>query len=154
MNIHHLRRSQIVPAPRDKVFEFFSNAGNLERITPPELRFHVTTPQPIAMHAGTLIDYRLRLFGVPFGWRTLIEEWVPGQSFVDRQLKGPYALWRHTHTFADDPGGTRMEDHVAYAVGFGPFGAIARSLFVTRQVEGIFDYRATVIAQVFPSNPS
>jgi ligand-binding SRPBCC domain-containing protein len=151
MKIFHLRRSQFVPATRDKVFEFFSDAGNLERITPPTVKFQVTTPLPIAMERGALIDYRLKLFGVPFGWRTLIEEWVPGESFVDRQLKGPYALWRHTHTFSDEGTGTRMDDHVAYAVGFGPFGDLARAMFVTRQVEGIFDHRAKTIGEIFPA---
>lgn len=149
MTVHVLEREQIVARPIDEVFPFFADAFNLERITPPELRFEILTPPPIVLRAGTLIDYRLRLFGVPFRWRTLIESFVDGVSFVDRQLRGPYALWRHTHTFeAAGEGKTRMGDRVEYAVPLGPLGELPRRLFVTRQVERIFDHRREVIASL------
>ena len=96
------------------MFEFFSDARNLEAITPDFLRFRLITSPPIPMAEGTLIDYRLSLHGAPLRWRTRIEAWVPGQRFVDLQLSGPYRLWRHTHTFEDVPGGTRMSDEVEY----------------------------------------
>lgn len=145
-----VEREQVVPRPLPEVFAFFSDAFNLERITPPELRFRVLTPPPIDVREGTLIDYQLRLWGVPFRWRTLIESFVPNERFVDTQLRGPYALWHHTHTFEALPdGGTRLFDRVRYRVGFGPAGEIARALFVRKQVERIFEYRREVIASTF-----
>lgn len=146
-----LERVQIIPRPRAEVFAFFEDAHNLERITPPFLRFRVLTPPPIAMAEGTLIDYRLGLFGVPLRWRTRIESYVPGESFVDVQLRGPYRLWRHTHTFEDVPGGTKMTDRVEYEIPLGPLGAAARAIFVRRTLDRIFDYRRDVIAGIYGS---
>lgn len=152
MKVFTLDREQRVPRPRSEVFAFFADATNLERITPEFLRFRVTTPQPIEIRTGTLIDYKLGLFGIPFRWRTLIETFEPETRFIDRQLKGPYALWLHTHTFEDAPGGgTLMKDHLEYAIPLGPLGTIARVLFVRRTVEAIFDYRREAIARLFPA---
>ena len=153
MKSYTLDREQLIPRPRHDVFAFFSDATNLERITPAFLRFQVTTPRPIAIAPGTLIDYRLKLFGIPFRWQTLIETFEPDTRFVDRQLKGPYQLWHHTHTFADAPDGTGtlMRDHLEYAIPFGPLGRLARLLFVRRTVEKIFNYRAATIAREFPA---
>ncbi len=144
-----LERRQFIPRPRHEVFSFFEDARNLEAITPPFLKFKVTTPGSIEMKPGTLIDYRLSLFGVPFGWKTEIEEYVPDEHFVDRQLEGPYKVWHHTHRFEDVAGGTRMIDRVEYVVPLGPLGSIAHVLFVKRMVRAIFDYRADVIARKF-----
>ena len=149
MKRYFLDREQFVPRPRSEVFAFFSDATNLERITPKFLGFKVTTPSPIDIQTGTLIDYKLSLFGIPFRWRTLIETFEPETKFVDRQLKGPYALWHHTHTFTDAPGGTMMHDHLEYAVPLGPLGRIAKAIFVKRTVEKIFDFRAETIAKLF-----
>jgi ligand-binding SRPBCC domain-containing protein len=145
---HRLERTLFIPRPRDEVFPFFANARNLERITPPFLRFEVATAGEIAMRAGALIDYRLRLHSIPFRWRTEIEEYAPPNYFVDAQLRGPYKVWRHRHDFTDAPGGTVMRDQVDYEVGFGPLGALARVLFVRRSVEQIFDYRNRVILEI------
>lgn len=133
-----LTRSIWLPRPRDEVFAFFSDAHNLEQLTPPFLRFEVLTPAPIPMRAGALIDYRLRLRGIPIRWRTEIAEWDPPRRFVDVQLRGPYRLWRHTHEFSDENGGTRCDDRVEYLV---PGGALVAKLFVQRDVERIFEYR-------------
>jgi ligand-binding SRPBCC domain-containing protein len=138
-----LQREQRLPGTPDEVFAFFADAHNLETLTPPLLHFRVVTPEPIAMGAGTLIRYRLRVRGMPVSWLTEIREWDPPHGFVDEQLTGPYALWHHTHTFeplAD--GGTLMRDVVRYRIGFGPLGAIANRLLVRRDVEAIFDFRA------------
>ena len=143
-----LERIQILPRPRSEVFAFFSDATNLERITPPFLRFEIVTPRPIDIREGALIDYRLRLFGVPFSWRTRIEVFEPERRFIDTQLRGPYKLWRHLHEFEEVDGGTRMLDRVDYEVPLGPIGDVARSLFVTRTVERIFDHRARTIAEL------
>ena len=116
-------------------------ARNLERLTPPWLRFEVLTPEPIEMQVGTLIDYRLRVHGIPLRWTSRIEEWEPGRSFVDRQLRGPYGLWHHRHTFAADGEATIVRDTVDYALPFGPLGELAHALFVRRDLERIFAFR-------------
>jgi ligand-binding SRPBCC domain-containing protein len=144
---HTLVREQRLPGPPNEVFPFFADAGNLEAITPPWLRFHVVTPRPIEMRPGTLIEYRLTLHRVPVAWFTRIEEWVPGERFVDAQLHGPYRLWHHTHEFTPHPGGgTLMRDTVRYALPFGPLGEIARRAVVARDLERIFDYRREALS--------
>jgi ligand-binding SRPBCC domain-containing protein len=146
---YHLERSLFIPRPRTEVFPFFADAANLERITPPFLRFHILTPPPIDMRTGTLIDYQLRLYGLPLRWRTRIEACEPPDYFIDMQLSGPYKAWHHRHDFAEVPGGTEMRDRVDYDLPFGPFGAIARALFVRRSVEQIFDHRNKIISELF-----
>lgn len=143
-----LQRSLFIPRPRREVFPFFADAHNLERITPKFLSFEILTPGPIEMRAGTLIDYRLGLYGVRFRWRTRIEEYAPPDYFVDVQLSGPYRQWHHRHEFEDVPGGTLMRDTVDYEVGFGLAGALARRWFVRRSVERIFDYRNRRILEI------
>ncbi len=134
-------------APAD-VFPFFADARNLEAITPPLLRFRVITPDPIEMRVGTLIQYRLRLHGVPVGWLTSIQAWEPPHRFVDVQVRGPYALWHHTHTFEAAEGGTLMRDTVRYAIGFGALGELARRVLVERDLRAIFDHRAARVPRL------
>ena len=137
----------MVPQPRAKVFAFFADAATLESLTPPSLRFTISTPLPIHMRAGAVIDYRLHLFGWPLHWRTLIESFEPETRFVDVQTQGPYALWRHLHVFEDvpaseqGPGGTLVLDRVEYALPLGPLGALVHRIFVARQLRAIFDFR-------------
>jgi ligand-binding SRPBCC domain-containing protein len=142
MRVYTLERSQVLPAEPGQVFPFFADARNLEAITPPFLRFEVVTPNPIVLRVGTLIQYRLRLHGLPLNWLTSIQLWDPPHRFVDVQVRGPYALWHHTHLLEEHPEGTLMRDVVRYALPFGPIGALAHTLFVRRDVERIFDYRA------------
>jgi len=143
-----INRALELPLPPEQAFEFFSDPFNLEAITPPSLHFKVLTPAPIPMGAGTLIDYRLRLHGVPVRWQTEILDWEPGVSFRDVQLSGPYALWDHTHTFEAGPGGdTVMRDTVIYEIPFGPLGRIAQALFVRRDLERVFDHRSAEISR-------
>ena len=126
--------------------------ANLEAITPALLRFRVITPLPIEMRAGTLIRYRLRLHGVPVSWLTAIREWEPPHRFADEQVRGPYALWHHTHTF--EPDGDRatiMRDVVRYAIGYGPLGVVADRLLVRRDLTAIFDHRAERVAALLGS---
>lgn len=145
---HVLRAEQWIDRPRAEVFDFFADAGNLERITPPGLRFHILTPQPIDMAVGTLIDYRLHLALVPFGWRTEITDWDPPFRFVDTQLRGPYRQWIHTHTFEEVDRRTRMTDEVRWALPLSPLGDVVYPL-VRRQLDHIFAYRRKVIDEVF-----
>ena len=143
---HRLSRALALPGTPDEVFPFFADARNLEALTPPLLRFEVVTPDPIEMQVGTLIQYRLRLRGLPVRWLTSIQAWEPPHRFVDVQVRGPYALWHHTHTFEDlGDGTTLMRDLVRYALPFGPLGVAAHSLFVRRDVEAIFDFRREAI---------
>jgi hypothetical protein len=142
----------VLDVPIETAFEFFSRAENLEAITPPLLRFRITTPGPIEMRAGTVIRYRLRLRGVPVSWLTRIEEWDPPHGFVDRQIRGPYALWHHTHSFeAIDAGHTRMVDVVRYGHRLGPLGSLAERLVVRRDLERIFDHRRDSIPALLAS---
>jgi len=146
---HVLEREQFVSRPRSEVFAFFSDAANLERLTPSSLRFEIKSTRPIDMRAGALIDYKISLFGIGLQWRTLIEVFEPETRFVDVQLKGPYRLWRHTHEFVDAPGGTIVRDHVEYEVPLGPLGDMVRALFVERQLASIFDFRRKTIDEIF-----
>jgi len=129
-----------LPLDREHVFEFFSNASNLGVITPRELHFKMHTPQPVVMAEGTLIDYTIRLWGVPIRWRTRIASWDPPHSFSDEQLRGPYKSWVHTHRFVTVPGGTVIEDEVLWSLPFGWMGAIVAPL-VRRQIDHIFAFR-------------
>jgi ligand-binding SRPBCC domain-containing protein len=153
MREYRLVSDFVIPRPKAEVFAFFSDAGNLERITPPWLNFRILTPLPIRMHEGALIEYGIKLKGVPMGWRTLISKWDPPHAFVDEQIKGPYALWHHTHEFVEVAGGCRMIDTVRYALPMGPLGSIAHGLFVRRDLERIFGYRREHIGRIMGLSP-
>jgi ligand-binding SRPBCC domain-containing protein len=146
--VNVLERSQRLGLRAELAFGFFTDALNLESITPPWLDFEVVTPAPIQMHPGALIEYRLKLHGVRVRWLTRIESWEPPLRFVDVQVRGPYALWEHTHTF--EPDGERavvIGDRVRYALPFGPLGRLAHAAFVERDLKRIFDYRQRAVAQ-------
>ena len=144
-----LEREQRVALPLYRTFELFAEAANLEAITPPWLRFRIVSPQPLELGPGALIDYRLRLHGIPVRWRTRIELWEPPHRFVDAQLSGPYALWHHTHEFEPaGPAATLIRDRVRYRIGWGPLGSVALALFVRRDLDRIFDYRREAILRL------
>lgn len=147
--IYHIDTDVWVPRELDEVFAFFSDAFNLETLTPPRVNFHVITPAPIDLKAGALIDYKLRVNGIPLRWTTRIDTWNPPHEFSDSQLSGPYKLWHHTHRFSESRGGTKMTDHVDYELPFGPLGSLAHKLWVRRDVESIFTYREKIIRERF-----
>ena len=149
MKEYLLERSARVPCERYQVFQFFSQAENLGRITPPELGFRILSEIPVRMDAGATIDYTILLYGFPLRWRTEITDWNPPHSFQDTQKKGPYSSWIHTHRFIAEPDGTTtIEDSVRYSLPFGILGRLVHPL-VSRQLSRIFDYRQKVITQLF-----
>jgi uncharacterized protein (TIGR01777 family) len=135
------RTEQYFPLPPDKVFEFFAEAHNLEKITPEFLHFKILNVSTPLVQKGTLIDYSLRIHQVPVRWRTEITQWNPGQSFTDSQLKGPYSEWHHTHSFEALGSGTLMKDVVLYKLPLGSLGGLVAGSFVRKDVESIFAYR-------------
>ena len=148
MRVREFQCELWLPQPPEKIFPFFADAGNLDAITPPWLNFRIVKPQPFEMRAGALIDYKLRVRGLPLRWRTLIKEWQPPFRFVDEQLRGPYRQWLHTHTFETRDGGTLARDVVHYAV---PFDFVAHRLFVRRDIEKIFSFRQQALREKFGS---
>jgi len=148
LKLHELHSETWLPAPIDDVFAFFAAAENLERITPSALRFRILTPKPVVIAEGSLIDYEMRLRGIPFRWRTRISVWKPNERFVDEQLRGPYRSWIHLHRFEPRDGGTAVFDQVRYALPFAPIGDLALPL-VRRELAGIFAFRRATIEEIF-----
>jgi ligand-binding SRPBCC domain-containing protein len=141
-----IEREQTLPQPLENVFRFFSDPANLGEITPPWLGFQIVRCSTPAIGEGTLIDYKLRLHGLPLQWRSRIRSWNPPQRFIDEQVSGPYRSWIHEHFFEDLGACTRVRDRVRYCV-LG--GAWVNRLLVRRDVEKIFDYRRERLAQLF-----
>jgi ligand-binding SRPBCC domain-containing protein len=137
---------QLVPRPLEEVFAFFSDPHNLQRITPPWLDFEVLGLSDRQMREGLLIDYRLRIHGIPIRWRSEVTAWDPPRRFVDEQRRGPYRLWIHEHTFEARGDSTLVRDHVQYSV---PGGVIVQKLFVARDVRRIFAFRRQKLEELF-----
>jgi len=138
--------------PVEVAFEFFADPRNLERITPPWLRFRMVEA-PAALSAGARLRYRLGLFGLPIRWRTEIVDWIPPRGFVDVQRRGPFLLWEHTHRLRPVAGGTEIYDHVRYRLFLGPLGALVRRLLVRGWLDWIFDYRAEQVPGLLTPAP-
>jgi ligand-binding SRPBCC domain-containing protein len=149
VRVYELRREQWLQAEIGRVFSFFSDAANLERITPAWVGFRIRTPLPIEMAPDARLEYTLRLAGVPFYWRTRIVEWKPHESFVDVQERGPYALWEHSHHFRPLGDGVWMTDVVRYALPLSWLGRLAHAVAVRAALAAIFDYRAARIRELF-----
>jgi ligand-binding SRPBCC domain-containing protein len=148
---HILESRLLLPAPRERVFEFFATPENLAAITPRWLGLTLLTPAPIVMAAGTVLDYRIRWLGLPFRWRSLIREYDPPYRFVDVQVIGPYTRWEHRHMFLEEEGGTVVEDRVTYRLPLGPLGVLAHRLCARRQLEAIFAYRQERLCSLLAS---
>ena len=145
MTLEVFRAEQLIARPLPEVFEFFSRAANLERITPPWLSFSIVGEQPADVASGTVIPYRLRLHGIPLVWVSQIETFEHGRMFVDRQLIGPYKQWLHRHEFEARDEQTWIRDEVHYELPLGRLGATLGLPFVRRDVARIFDYRRATI---------
>ncbi len=144
---HLLERSQVVPSPLEDTYDFFANPRNLETITPGWLHFRIVEA-PERLERGSLLRYRLRLFGIPIGWRTEITEWNPPRGFTDTQLRGPYRVWVHEHRLESAGTGTLVCDRIRYGVPLGPLGRVLNRLFVRRWLARIFDFRARRMAEL------
>jgi hypothetical protein len=150
MKTYELHRETLVPRDREEVFAFFADAGNLEELTPPWLRFEVVTPRPVDMREGARIDYRLKVRGLTLRWTSAITAWRPPRLFVDEQERGPYRRWHHEHRFEQRDGGTAVIDHVRYAVPGGPgLERLVQRFLVGPDVERIFDYRQRRLTELF-----
>ena len=149
MQPHVLEYRTKLYRPLEEVFEFFSNAEKLDAVTSPDLSFTFLTPRPIKMHVGALIDYRIKLMGIPFFWRTLITDWEPPYRFVDQQLRGPYVLWHHEHTFEDKGEYILMTDRVHYLSPGWIFEPLIDKIFVRQQLEGVWAYREKCFKELF-----
>jgi ligand-binding SRPBCC domain-containing protein len=146
MKLYHHQAEIRLPKPLHEVFPFFSEAYNLEELTPPWVKFQILTPRPITMEVGTLIDYRIRVRGIPLRWRTRIDVWEPPHRFVDTQLRGPYRRWVHEHVFEADGDETICRDNIEYAVWGGPW---VQRFWVGPDVTRIFKYRQRRMLQLF-----
>lgn len=151
MRTHKIETSIHLPLKIEDVFPFFCQVENLHRITPPELDFCVLTPLPIDISLGTTVDYQLRLFRIPFKWRSEITVWEPPHRFADVQVSGPYKLWEHTHLFYQEEDGTVIEDNIIYRLPYWPFGEIIYPL-VRAQLKRIFQYRQKTIRELLEIN--
>ena len=148
-NPYRLVHEQLVPRKLEEVFEFFSRAENLEILTPDFLHFKIVSIHPQPLQKGTLINYKLRVRGIPLGWTSEIREWDPPVRFVDFQTRGPYKLWHHTHRFIAEGDNTRIMDEVLYDLPFGVLGKVAHAVMVKSDVENIFRYREMKIRELF-----
>jgi ligand-binding SRPBCC domain-containing protein len=151
MKIYELRTEITVEAPLEQVWDFFSNPKNLQRITPDYMRFQIVKcPDVETIFNGMIIEYIVRpILNLPLKWVTEITEVQSLVSFTDVQLKGPYALWHHFHSFEKINGHTKMLDRVQYAMPLSILGNIAHQLFVKKQLEEIFKYRAVAVRRLF-----
>jgi ligand-binding SRPBCC domain-containing protein len=151
MKIREFQTELWLPLPPEELFPFFAAAANLDALTPPWLHFNILTPPPVVMRVGALIDYRLRVHGLPLRWRTLIKEWQPPHRFVDEQIRGPYRQWIHQHTFEPRDGGTLARDQVRYAT---PLDWLVHRWLVRPDIERIFQFRSAALQRRFsPTQP-
>jgi ligand-binding SRPBCC domain-containing protein len=148
MKTYRLDTELWLPQPRGLIFKFFADPANIEPLTPAWLHFEILTPANIELRQGTLLDYRLRLRGIPLRWQSVIAEWDPPRRFVDRQTRGPFSLWVHEHSFSEHNGGTLVGDRVEYAV---PGGALTQKYLVAPDLERLFKYRHQVLDMLFNS---
>jgi ligand-binding SRPBCC domain-containing protein len=149
---YHLKFEQNLPIPLEEAWNFFSSPLNLPKITPPQMKFVVTSnyDEGTKMYPGMIITYKLTpLFGIKMNWMTEITHVKEPEYFVDEQRFGPYALWHHQHHFKQIKGGVQMTDLVNYAIPYGILGQVANNILVEKQIRNIFAYRTQEINKLF-----
>ena len=150
MKTYNLEFEQFIDLPLEDVFGFFSKPENLSLITPSRLKFDIITPTPLEMKDGQLIDYSLTiLYIIKLHWRTLITHYEKPYKFVDQQIKGPYSLWHHTHTFEEKDGGTIIKDNLTYAIPMGIIGRLIHFIYIKHDIKDIFNYRHKILDKIF-----
>jgi ligand-binding SRPBCC domain-containing protein len=152
MKTYLLKTEQAIPVTLSEAWEFFSSPLNLEKITPKEMNFIVTSAYngDKKMYAGMLITYKVSpLFGIKLNWMTEITHVREGEYFIDEQRFGPFALWHHQHHFKEIKGGVLMTDILNYAIPYGVVGRLANKIIVGKQVKKIFDHREKAIIKLF-----
>ena len=154
MQTYYFNAEQWLAIDIGRAWDFFSSPKNLAVITPPEMNFKIKTSiKNPGIYEGMLIDYTVKpLFGIPLAWKTKICEVNEPYFFMDTQLKGPFRLWEHSHTFVEKDGGVLVKDHVKYQIPFGILGKLAHTLVVNRRIEAIFSYRKEVLKQLLEKN--
>lgn len=151
MKVYTLERSQTLNSTLEEVWDYFSSPKNLDELTPKNMGFQIVTElDSKGMYQGQEIEYYVRpILNIPLYWKTLISEVDTHKSFIDQQIKGPYKLWRHKHTFEEVNGKVRMHDKVEYALPFNFLGSIAHAVFVKQRLDEIFDYRYKMVDKIF-----
>lgn len=154
METFFYKTEQFLPTDINRAWDFFSTARNLSLITPADLDFKIVTKlDDKEIYAGMVIDYTVKpLWGIPVRWKTEIGNVQKPLYFTDRQLKGPYKIWVHAHTFIEERNGTVMKDEVKYQLPFGVIGQIVHSLLVKKRIEKIFEYRRSMLHKIFVKN--
>ena len=147
--IYTFKQEQFVKSDMETVFEFFSRPENLEKITPTAMSFNIMTPRPIEMKEGSIIDYTVKIFGIPTRWRTIITSYKRNESFVDEQLKGPYSYWHHKHSFESVEDGINIIDEINYVLPLEAFRSIVHAVFILPQLKKIFTFRFQIIEDKF-----
>jgi ligand-binding SRPBCC domain-containing protein len=150
MKTYKIEYDQFIDLPIEDVFNFFSKPENLSLITPPRMNFEIMTPQPLEMKEGQLVDYALTIvYIIKLRWRTLITKYKSPHIFIDQQIKGPYSLWHHTHTFEEKDGGTIIKDSVVYAIPFGWLGRFVHAIYIKYDIQSIFKHRKKILTKIF-----
>ncbi|MGE5812416.1 MAG: SRPBCC family protein [Ignavibacteria bacterium] len=150
MKLFLLKTSQTIPLSIDEAWNFFSNPGNLSKITPPWLNLKITSELPEIMYEGMIISYKVYPFlGIPSSWITEITSVNEKNFFIDEQRFGPYKFWHHQHHFKEVNEGVEMEDIVHYAIPFDPFSRVLNNFVVEKKIKKIFEFRKEVIKKLF-----
>lgn len=151
MGFYQLHKTQKIPAPVEKVWDFISSPANLKKITPAYMGFDITTKNlPEKMYPGMIISYKVSpVFGIKTTWVTEITHIKEQEYFVDEQRVGPYSLWHHEHQIVAIQGGVLMTDIVSYKPPFGILGSVANEFIIKRKLKEIFDFRTMAVEELF-----
>jgi ligand-binding SRPBCC domain-containing protein len=150
MGVYKFQTEQMLAIPLQKAWDFFSSPMNLAKITPPEMDFRILSAiTDSKVYSGMRITYSVKpILGIPLSWETLISDVHEASRFTDKQIKGPYALWEHTHTFVEKAGGVMVIDFIKYKLPFGVLGDLAHFLFVRKKIKSIFEFRRITLEKI------